>query len=182
MHTVLSAFDDREAARRAVERLVQEGFARDDVHLHGSAAADQADDRLSSRALASPEREVAVGPHAMSALDHFFDRLLGRTQHRSHAATYAEAVRRGSSVVVVDTHSEQEAEQAAALLQQLGPCDLAERVEQWRADGWSVDAAGEQRLEGGGVVRWRSVQVLHRQSEPPLRELLRGQRDAPPRD
>lgn len=177
MHTVLSAFDDREAARRAVERLVQEGFARDDVHLHGSAAADQADDRLSSRALASPEREVAVGPHAMSALDHFFDRLLGRTQHRSHAATYAEAVRRGSSVVVVDTHSEQEAEQAAALLQQLGPCDLAERVEQWRADGWSEVAAGQQQLPGGGTLRWRSAHVVHRPGQPPLRELMDPRKD-----
>ena len=33
MHTVIAAFDDRQDAQRALERLVEGGFSRDMVHL-----------------------------------------------------------------------------------------------------------------------------------------------------
>jgi len=179
MHTVLSAFDGRDAARLAADRLVQEGFAREDVHLRARDEGEDAqDDRISSRTIASPEREVAIGRHAMSALDHFFDHMLGRGEHAAHAHTYSEAVRRGGTVVVVDAASQEQADKDAAILQDAGAYDLAERTEQWREDGWSgVAAAGEQRLEGGGVVRWRTAHVVHRPSQPPLRDIVGSRQD-----
>ena len=179
MHTVLSAFDDSRAARRAVERLLQEGLAREDVHVEGADGADQEADSVSRRTIASPEREIAIGPHAMSAMNHFFDHLLGRAGHEAHASVYAEAVRRGSPVVVVDAATEQDAEKAARIMHESGAYDIAERVEQWRRDGWSAVAVGEQQLEGGGIVRWRTAHVVHRPAGAPLREVVRSRRDPP---
>lgn len=177
MHTVLSAFDSGEAARRAADRLVAAGFPREDVHVRGGESGDEEDDRVTRQAIASPEREIAVGPRALAAVDHFWDHLLGRGEHAQHARTYAEAVRRGGTVVVVDAAGEPDAERAAALLQECGAYDLAERVEQWRADGWSEVAAGQQQLPGGGTLRWRSAHVVHRPGETPLRELMDPRRD-----
>ncbi len=179
MHTVLSAFDDSGVARQAVERLLQEGLPREDVHLEGGDGADQDGDSVSRRTIASPEREIAIGPHAMSAMNYFFDHLLGRAGHATHATLYSEAVRRGSTVVVVDAASEQDADKAARIMHESGAYDIAERVEQWREDGWSAVAAGEQHLEGGGTVRWRTAHVVHRPAGAPLREVLRS-RGKPP--
>lgn len=179
MHTVLSAFDDRRAARQAVERLVQEGLPREDVHLEGGDGAEQDADSVSRRTIASPEREIAIGPHAMSAMNYFFDHLLGRAGHATHASVYSEAVRRGSTVIVVDAASEQDADKAARIMHEAGAYDIAERVEQWREDGWSAVAGGEQQLEGGGVVRWRTAHVVHRPTGAPLREVLRSRGNPP---
>ena len=174
MYTVLSAFDARDAAERAVELLVKEGFPRQNTHIEANGDQDRADDRIASDALASAERETAVGPLAVSAMAHFFDRLLGRKEHAAHAHTYSEAVRRGGAVAVVDTSSEIAAERAATVMHENGAYDIAERAEQWRRDGWSaVASSGEQQLpDGAGVLRWRTAYVIHRPSEPPLSEVL----------
>ena len=50
MHTVISAFDDTKTAQRAVERLVDAGFARGDVHLQ-EPPSDDADYALKSAKL-----------------------------------------------------------------------------------------------------------------------------------
>lgn len=173
MHTVLSAFDRQEDAGRAVDALLAEGYPRANVHVErGTGNSDERlDASVSQRALASPEREVAVGRHAMSTMDHFFDRLLGRT-HQHHASTYLEAVRRGASVVVVDTDSETAAERAVTLMRDLGACDIAERMEEWRRDGWSAVSTGEQQLDDGGLLRWRTAHVIHRPEQPPVSELV----------
>lgn len=174
MHTVLSAFDRDEDASRAVAALLAEGYPRQNVHVERGGTDGGLDASVSERALASPERELAVGPRAMSALDHFFDRLLGR-EHQHHARTYAEAVRRGASVVVVDTESETAAERAVTVLRERGACDIAERMEQWRRDGWSAVSSGEQQLADGGLLRWRTAHVVHRPSQPRVSELVAHQ-------
>lgn len=178
MYTVLSAFDAREAAEHAVDLLVKEGFPRENIHIEAAPGHDTEDEeRIASGVLASPEREIAVGAHAATAVDHFFDRLLGRGEHAAHTETFSEAVRRGSAVVVVDTSSEVSAERAATVMQESGACDIAERWEQWRRDGWSGVAAGEWQLAQGGSVRWRTAQVIQRGSQPPLSEIL-GRRES----
>lgn len=180
MHTVLSAFDDSRVARQAVERLVQEGLPREDVHLEAGDGDDQDADSVSRRTIASPEREIAIGPRAMSTMNYVFDHLLGRAGHATHATLYSEAVRRGSSVVVVDVASEEDADKAARIMHESGAYDITERVEQWREDGWSAVAAGEQHLAGGGTVRWRTAHVVHRPAGAPLREVLRSRGGPPP--
>ena len=172
MHTVLSAFDALEDAERAVDLLLQEGFPPENTHIEVGGEEESIEHRISRSALASPERETAVGPRVASTMDHLFDRLLGHGEHKAHAHTYSEAVRRGSAVVLVDTTSEVSAERAATVMEESGAYDIAERTEQWRKDGWSGAASGEQQLPGGGVLRWRTAHVIHRPSQPPLSEIV----------
>jgi hypothetical protein len=107
----------------------------------------------------------------MTTIDRFFDRLLGR-DHQHQARTYAEAVKRGGSVVVIDTESETAADRAAAVMRELGACDIADRMEQWAQDGWSAVSNGEKHLPDGGLMRLRTAHVIHRPSQPPLSELI----------
>ena len=126
MHTVISAFDDSQTAQRAVERLVQAGFARDDVHLQAATAdavADAVDAELGERTMHSAEREVAFDRGVLSSYGHFFTSLFGLDHVAGHAQTYTEAVRSGSSVVVVDAPDDQQADRAASLMRELGGSD-----------------------------------------------------------
>lgn len=138
MHTAICTFDNPADAKRAVERLLQSGFDRDDVHMeyrhadgtpmetgqarrsgdtgtppmHGEPAAPgQANDSWDSL-----EREVAMDHSRVRRLGDFFRRLFGRDEDAGHAGTYSRAVERGHCVVMVDAHSEEEAERAQEML------------------------------------------------------------------
>lgn len=174
MQTVIGAFDDRATADQAVQRLVDMGFERSDVHVECNT------DRA---ALQGQEREVAVGRRG------FFASLFGLDdeRHSPHASTWSEAVRRGSSVVVVDAQDETQADRAASCLHELGAVDVDERAKQWQAEGWggSEQAAsapakdgkvldvvqeeldiGKRQLDRGGV------RVMQRVTERPVREIV----------
>lgn len=175
MQTLISAFDDRAAAQRAIEKLVKAGFAREDVHLQEAPAAPSADDAqakmVGERTMDSAEREVAVDRDALTAVGHFFVSLFGLDHHARHAGTYKEAVRRGHSVVVVDALDDAQAEHAATLLHDLGAIDVDERVQEWRASGWADEAAPPAGAPGLGAPR-PGVRVLERGAQPPLREIV----------
>jgi uncharacterized protein (TIGR02271 family) len=119
-------------------------------------------------------------------------------QDAGHASTYDEAVRRGSAVVVVDAHGEEQADHAASLLQELGAVDVDERSKQWRADGWKpshetggqafaggdrnavrtgqegqFEVVEEQLQVGKRTVDRGGVRVIQRVSSKPVRELVR---------
>jgi hypothetical protein len=177
MHTVLSAFDSRAEADRAVDNLLEEGYLRENIHVEpiddDAATARQVEDRTA----ASPEREVAVGRHGLSAMERFFERLLGRGEHAHHARKYSEAVHRGGTVVAVDTTSATTAERAATVMKEQGAYDITERSEQWRRDGWSGAAAsGDRTLPDGTQVSWRTAHIWQRESEPTLSELANERR------
>jgi stress response protein YsnF len=160
MQTIIGAFDDRAQAERAVEALLQRGFSREDVHVERQDAVRD-----------TGEREGGIAS--------FFASLFGdEDSTRYQADTYDEAVRRGSSVVVVDARDEQQAEQAAACLHELGAFDVDERARQWRSEGWTGKEGvanvvqedlkvGKRSLDRGGV------RVVQRVSEKPVREVLR---------
>jgi stress response protein YsnF len=180
MQTVLGAFDDMAAAQRAVERLVEAGFDRQDVHVHQETS--MVDDEKTRRGGAEVEREVAVDRRG------FFARLFGDDDRSNYASTYSEAARRGSSVVVVDATDEAQADRAASVLHELGAIDVDERAQQWRAGGRSDDGStaneardgqdkvldvvqeelqvGKRRLDRGGV------RVVERVSQQPVREIV----------
>ena len=178
MQTLISAFDRPATARNAVERLVRSGFSREDVHLQEApvaptTSAEDADDRiLGDRAMASAEREVAIDHDVLTGLSHFFGRLFGMGQHREHAGTYTEAVRRGNSLVVVDARDDDEAQRAATLLHDLGAINVDEHARQWQADGWTGTAAPQGTALAGQSIARPGVRVIRRESQPPLREIV----------
>jgi len=148
MHTVISAFQDRQAAQRAVDSLVESGFDRDDIHIEqsddmSSASASGSDTSINATSTTlngrSESRTDSGSEHehrgVMDSIGHFFASLFGQDEHE-HAGVYSEAVRRGNSIVVVDARDEQEADRATSLLQGLGAINVHERAEQWRTEGW----------------------------------------------
>jgi hypothetical protein len=182
MQTLISCFDRPSKAREAVDRLVEAGFAREDVHLREAAETrktvatpeEDAEDRaVGDRAVASPEHEIALDHDALAALSHFFGRLFGRGRHSDQTGTYTEAVRRGNSLVVVDARDDEEAERAATLLHHLGAIDVDEHAQHWRAEGWTGTAAeaNAKNLADRPVER-PGVRVIDRESEPPLRDIV----------
>lgn len=137
METVIGAFEDRATAQNAVEQLMRAGFDRSDLHLEASADGSAAQ---------QPDSEQ----HGVFAsIENFFDSLFGEgdDQGGQRARTYAEAVRRGSCVVVVDASDPQRAERAATLLHELGAVNVDERAQEWRAQGWNPE------LQGAGTAR-----------------------------
>jgi len=145
MQAVIGAFDDRTQAERAVQRMVEAGFARDEVHL------EQHEPQL-----ASGNRGQDTGERRTGGIMGFLASLFTSEDQANtgHAHNYEEAARRGSSVVVVKASDAARAEQACAILHEAGAVDVDERVRQWRAQGWSGGAAGgldPHPLDRGGV-------------------------------
>lgn len=203
MHTVIGAFDDRAQAQRAVDRLVQSGIDREDVHIEQQDGGGQS----GTSNWDGQEREIAADKKG--GIGGFFSSLFGMEDNANtgHAHTYDEAVRRGSSVVVVDADNDQQAEQAATLLQELGAVDVDERAQQWRAQGWTgggqqpdtaqsrldlqgrasgtgdnappvgqegvLDVVQEELKIGKRSLNRGGVRVVQRVSQKPVREVLR---------
>ena len=151
MQTVISAFDDRELAQRAVDRLVELGFDRDDLHIQSgretrtdtdtSAAAGGDDDGFFHR------------------VARFFADLFGGDD-TDDSGRYAEAVRRGSTVLIVDARDDAQAERARSALEELGGhIDLDERSAQWEREGWSPSASERPRAAPGETVEVESTRM-----------------------
>lgn len=170
MQTVIGGFDDRATAEQAVQRLVDMGFDRSDVHVESNADAGSA---MSDSQQRHPKHEH----HG------FFARLFGLDEdsdtYASHANTWGEAVRRGSAVVVVDAADAEQADRAASLLQELGAMNVDERARQWRADGWTDGArtqglAADTRGATGAVADGKVLDVVQEELEVGKRQLDRG--------
>ena len=195
MQTIIAAFDNHDISMSAVERLTQAGFDRNGVHVeHGSE--DQGDPP--GYGIASQPRNEGF----LAGIEDFFSGLFGSGSNgHSEAGTYAEAVRRGGHVVVVDAANDDEAGKAKALLYELGAIDVEERAAQWKKEGWKgaaddaaafssrTDADAGMRSQtqdqsvvpivqedlkiGKRSVEGGGVRVVSRITETPVSELVR---------
>ena len=140
MHTVICAFDDRADAQRAMDRLIERGFSRDMVHLQsGREGVTASTDSTTASTYATTDEDHGF----FHSIGRFFSELFGGDDTSGEAGHYAEAVRRGSTVLVVDAVDEQEAERARSVMNEMGgTVDLEERASQWRSEGWTGFDAG----------------------------------------
>lgn len=155
MHTAICTFEKPSDADRAVERLVEAGFDRGDIHMEHRHAdgtplqarkvrpVDDGDTRLLHGEPTAPgqandswdflEREVAMDASHLHRLGNFFGRLFGLDDGpgSQYAASYAKAVDRGLCVVIVDAHSDAEGERAQQILHgmEAGDMSLFQRVD-----------------------------------------------------
>ncbi len=123
MHSVISAFDSRDEADRALEQLVASGVPRHDVHiehreLYGEGGAVRPDVNW-----AGMESEVAIDRGFLSSLGHFFTSILGVDHPSDHVDTYAQHVEQGRYVLVMDARDEEDARRAHQLLNGAGGLD-----------------------------------------------------------
>ncbi len=184
MQTLIAAFDDRPSAQRAVDRLITNGFDPGAVHLQAGYEPDHA-------AAAEHKMEAADYESGFSSrVAVFFGNLFGdtgapgavdhagaRSQVASDAAAangagsyglYAEAVRQGHSVVVVDTIINSDFEHVELLMYENGAIDVEERSAAWprqlRTDsGLDVSADDADELQAGNrgpVPGRRGVQMV----------------------
>lgn len=117
MHTAICTFDDQPTAQQAVDRLVQSGFARQDVHMeyrHPDGTP------MDTSAAKPPGEHQGLGER----VGHFFSRMFGHEDAADHAGRYSSAMERGLCVVFVDAHSEAEAERAQNVLHGMEAGDL----------------------------------------------------------
>lgn len=201
MQTVIGTFDDRTRAQQAVERLVQSGFERDDVHIQdqqGGAGTSGAGHQMVNGQQADLQNVSNTWDQNKADRESkggsFFARLFGTDDqvdnrqaassgaYAQHAHTYDEAVRRGSAVVVVDAQDESQADRACSLLQECGAYDVNERVKQWQAEGWQPPMASgtQQNLQAGAQrdaltgLEEGSLDVVEEQLQVGKREVDRG--------
>jgi hypothetical protein len=133
MHTVICAFDDRAHAQRAMERLIERGFSRDMIHLQGGYEGGASASSGASATTGSAEESHGFF-HSVSQL---FSELFGNNDSSGEAGQYTEAVRRGSTVLVVDAADEQEAESARDVMDEMGGTVGPDRRSGGRRDaGW----------------------------------------------
>src|SRR5919202_129016 len=126
--TLVALYDTFADAERVVQELIEDGFARRDIHL----ALDYT--KSGTAHSSSIERDAAYeGAHLIETLAD-----LGVPSDEAHA--YAEGVRRGGALVVVESGDDQ-AERGMAILQRLHPVNMHERTAQWRHAGWTGAAA-----------------------------------------
>lgn len=118
MHTTICAFDERADAEQAMELLVQAGFPRYDMHVELRAAATEGPGMRRGSRLPAADRGTE------EAFGRFMATLLGEDHPTRHVDSHAEQVERGSYVLVVDAHTQGQAELVRRLLRELDADDL----------------------------------------------------------
>src|SRR4029434_6536674 len=122
--TLVALYDTFTDAEHVVQELIADGFSRSDIHL--------ALDHTKSRTAHTSSVEWDSAYEGANLLDTLVD--LGVPYDEAQA--YAEGVRRGGALVVVES-SDDRAERGMAILRHLHPVDIHERTAQWRHEGWT---------------------------------------------
>jgi len=122
--TLVALYDTVTDAEQVVQELIADGFSRSDLHL--------AVDHTTSRTAPSASVEWNAAYEGANLVDTLVD--LGVPSDEAYA--YAEGVRRGGALVVVES-SDDRAERGMAILQRLHPVNIHERTAQWRREGWT---------------------------------------------
>jgi uncharacterized protein (TIGR02271 family) len=119
--TVVGIFDDPSDAQDAVQQLLMHGFTRADIDISINKP-EQNDEKISG----------------------FFTSLFGTGKSKP----YAEAARQSGAIVTVHAGSEDEAMEAAEVLDEAGALDMDERACQYQASGQErpLQTSGQERL------------------------------------
>ena len=122
-HTLVAAFATSTDANRTVGDLMSRGIAREQIHSVGADSANiHAYDAPYSTEGGTVDRE-----HHEGKVAHFFKSLFGHEpheEHRRHATAYPEAVRRGSLVIAVDVHDDDQLVRARDALEYNGALNI----------------------------------------------------------
>ena len=148
-HTVIALFDLPEQAQKAADALAGQGFGPASVHVADPSA-------VGSSTADAPRVEPLPAAVALEGgpgvgLMHRLAVLFG-VDDEPHIGHYAEAVRRGGTVVQVDADGEAQAATARDALLALGAVNIDDRVDEWRAGGWE-GAAGAVTSDAAGAAR-----------------------------
>jgi uncharacterized protein (TIGR02271 family) len=122
--TLVALYDTFTDSEHVVQELIDDNFTRSDIH--------QALDHTKSPVAHASSGEWDSAYEGANLLDTLAD--LGVPY--DEAQSYAEGVRRGGALVVVES-SDDRAEHGMEILRRLHPVDIHERTTQWRQEGWT---------------------------------------------
>src|SRR5918911_922804 len=143
--TLVALYDTVPEADRVVQELMADGFARSDIHL----ALNDTQSRATQRSTVEGDAAYAGATLLATLTD------LGVPADEAHA--YAEGVRRGGALVVVES-SDDRAERGMAILQRPHPVNMHERTAQWRQAGWTGAGATTSTATPAAATTTRSTQ------------------------
>ena len=169
--TVVGVFDNYSTAETVARDLTNAGIPRESIELKSNfmtGAAGRSTDRSESHE---------------GGISGFFHRLFGGDDSDSYGGHYAEAVRRGNSVVCV-TAPEDQIEQAVEIMNAAGAVDIDRHVENYRQTGYeehddtagpySHDEALSERERFRGSDEGTSVPVVEEELQVGKRAVRRG--------
>src|SRR5262245_21582936 len=122
--TLVALYDTFTDAEQVVQELIADDFSRSDMHL--------ALDHTKSRTAHTSSVEWDSAYEGANLVDTLAD--LGVPYDEAHS--YAEGVRRGGALKVVES-SDDRAERGMEILRRQHPVDIHERSTQWRQEGWT---------------------------------------------
>jgi uncharacterized protein (TIGR02271 family) len=136
--TVIGIFDDASDAQQAVEALVSKGFSRNNIDVSAGRSSDTTYSDSTVTGSTIPDRHVNTSgtrteefvddaKDAGSSIGSFFSSLFGGDDDNDDHRKYSTVASRGS-VVTVHATTEDEAEQAADILDDNGAVDVNERA------------------------------------------------------
>lgn len=161
--TLVGVFDDYDDAERARDRLASAGLGRDSIQITPERASwGSGDATWGGRA----ERS--------GGLRGFFASLFGTDDGETHGH-YSEAVRRGSVVVTASVQDDRQIAQATKIMEESGAIDVDERVESWKASGYTGYDANAKPLTRDEIARDRqTLQVIQEDLKVGKRAVQRG--------
>jgi hypothetical protein len=161
--TVMGLVDSSDKAQPVVEELVKNGIERKDIGIVSSEALRETASALAGAskgiaygslagllvgvatvALPGIGLAMVAGP-AVPLLTTITGAIAGgligglrkKGVPESQANFYAEGVRRGGTLIIVNARTDELASRAVDILKEHGAVDIDERAEQWRKQGWS---------------------------------------------
>lgn len=150
--TMTGVFDDATRAEQASRQLESLGIEGRHISRHANESA---------------------GGRRSSEHHGFFARLFGADN--DDAGLYAEATRRGSTVVNVHLENERRAGEVERILEQAGAVDINDRAESWKASGYKGYDASSQDYTPDQVARDReTLEVLQEEIRVGKRQVQTG--------
>jgi uncharacterized protein (TIGR02271 family) len=129
--TLVGIFDDHTSAQRAVQQLSQAGIRQGDISIARNEPAGQGYTTYGG----ANSTDYTTGTSIGSGIANFFDGIFGTDINDDERGVYAESVRRGSTIVIVNT-DDQMIDRAADILNNSGAVDVDRRHAQYRASGY----------------------------------------------
>ncbi len=129
-HTLVGIFDDYAAANKAVSQLTQAGIKQGDISI----ARNDGGKNYTTYG-GKHSKDYTTGTSIGTDIANFFDGVFGTDINDDERGVYAESVRRGSTVVTVNT-DEKMMDQAADVLNGAGAVNVDRRHAQYKNSGY----------------------------------------------
>jgi uncharacterized protein (TIGR02271 family) len=147
--TIVGIFDDRETAETVAQELSTQGIGRNDIQVMSSDAYSEDVARGNAGLSGSAHQDSSGG-----GISGFFHRLFGSDTDEDERERYAEAVRRGSTVVAV-TANEGDESRITDVMERYDPVDIDRRAESWKERGYTGRDSGTEPMTADEIARER---------------------------